>query len=307
MNKINVNNIKVSIIIPTYQRSTTLQEALKSAINQTYKNIEIIIVDDNDPKTIYRKKTEEIMKQYLNDNRINYIKHKQNLNGAAARNTGIKNCTGQLITFLDDDDLYAENKVEAQLNFLLTNKKYDGVYCGSIIKGQKKMPYSYGNLSKDILLKEAMLYTPTLMFNKDAILDIDGFNENFNRHQDYEFLLRYFKKYEIGVISDCLVFIGDNIGENSLFGIKLNENKNFFLKMFNESISEIDKKNSGYKKQVISKHYVDVFFRHLRTFYFILAIKILFKYGFYSPINFVKYGFLKIKDYINYYNYVKGY
>ena len=86
-------NLKVSTIITTYRRADMLKRAIDSVLNQTYSNIEVIVVDDNDEKSEDRKNTEEIMTSYANNPKVKYIKHKVNMNGAAARNTGIKNST----------------------------------------------------------------------------------------------------------------------------------------------------------------------------------------------------------------------
>ncbi|MDZ7672413.1 MAG: glycosyltransferase family A protein [Halanaerobiales bacterium] len=67
-----------------------MENAINSVVNQTYKNIEIIVVDDNDSESNYRKKTEKIMLKYKNNYNIKYIKHLENKNGAVARNTGLK-------------------------------------------------------------------------------------------------------------------------------------------------------------------------------------------------------------------------
>ena len=101
---------KVSVIIPTYKGSDNLIRAIKSVLNQTYKNIEIIVVDDNDENSIFRKENEERLKSFIDDNKIIYLKHKCNKNGAAARNTGLRKSSGAYITFLDDDDYFLYNK-----------------------------------------------------------------------------------------------------------------------------------------------------------------------------------------------------
>src|SRR5699024_12399636 len=102
--------LKVSVIMPTYKRADMLERAINSVLNQTYNDVELIVVDDNNPNTVYRKETSKVMKKYKNYNRVRYIKHERNMNGAVARNTGIFYSTGELITFLDDDDWYDEKK-----------------------------------------------------------------------------------------------------------------------------------------------------------------------------------------------------
>src|SRR5690625_1857772 len=105
----------VSVIIPTYKRPRMLTRALKSVLMQTYKNIEVIIVDDNDENSEYRKQTINFMKEYKSNPIIKYIKHKKNKGGSEARNTGIYKATGKYISFLDDDDEYMPTKIEKQV------------------------------------------------------------------------------------------------------------------------------------------------------------------------------------------------
>lgn len=86
----------VSVIIPTYKRSDCLPNAIKSVLNQTYKDIEIIVVDDNDPESEYRKNTEKVMEGFSQYSNVIYIKHDINRNGSVARNTGFKDSVSLL-------------------------------------------------------------------------------------------------------------------------------------------------------------------------------------------------------------------
>ena len=111
----NKNNSLVSIIIPTYKRPLMLDRAIESALSQTYYNLEIIVVDDNDENSNFRRETELCMAKYKKKKKVRYIKHRKNLGGSLARNTGIKQSNGKYITFLDDDDEYSPDKVEKQI------------------------------------------------------------------------------------------------------------------------------------------------------------------------------------------------
>ena len=113
-------DILVSVVIPTYSRNTTLCKAIDSVINQTYKNLEIIVVDDNPADSEWRQSTEKLMEQYRKDPRVRYLKNKKNLGGSGARNEGIKASKGDYIAFLDDDDEYLPAKIEKQLECALT-------------------------------------------------------------------------------------------------------------------------------------------------------------------------------------------
>jgi len=121
---------KVSVVIPTYKRSHILSKAINCVLLQTYKDIEIIVVDDNNENDEFRKKTEILMEQYKNNSRIKYIKHPKNKNGAAARNTGINASDANFIAFLDDDDLWSHKKIEKQMEYLnFKGNSYAEVSC----------------------------------------------------------------------------------------------------------------------------------------------------------------------------------
>lgn len=276
---------KVSVIIPTYRRPVMLRRAIESVLSQTYKNIEVIIVDDNNPGTKARSQTEEIMDHYKNNKEVRYIKHEKNKNGAAARNTGIKKSSGGVICFLDDDDYFLPEKIEKQLKYLQSQQQYHGIYCGRIQKGQYIKPEKSGDMTKEIL---SLTFTPTtcsLMFYKNVIEDIDGFNESFKRHQDFEFLLRFFQKYKLGFIEEALVVIGDNLGENAIHGKELESMKKNFFDTFSNIMSGLGRRE---RKEIYCSHYSKVFWNHINHGYIWLAIKLFLKYMIKYPFEFSK-------------------
>jgi glycosyltransferase involved in cell wall biosynthesis len=294
------SEILVSTIIPTFRRVDLLSRAINSVLNQTYQNIEVIVIDDNDPNTKFRKDTELLLSKYLGDNRIKYIKHSENKNGAAARNTGIKNSSGEVICFLDDDDWYVPLKIERQLNCLIDNKSFHGVYCGRFHNGTIIKSKLSGDLSEAILLSEFIPGTPTLMIYKKCLEEIGGFNENYFRHQDSELLLRFFKKFKLFPIEEPLVYIGINQSENELHGMALEDLKSSYLKEFQNIINEIDFKKKNFRKLVFSRHYSDVFFDHIQHGYYRLALKILVKRLIGSPLIFIKQLWIHLFDWIKY-------
>ena len=105
----------LSVIIPYFNDAKNIKDAVLSALGQTYKNIEIIIVDDEN--TINSKKILNKIKKI--DNKIKIIRNKKNLGVSAARNKGIKYSKGDLIAFLDSDDLWKKNKISLQLIFAI--------------------------------------------------------------------------------------------------------------------------------------------------------------------------------------------
>lgn len=124
-------DILVSVVIPTYSRNEALERALNSILNQTYRNLDIIVVDDNSCDSVYRIFVQRIIEKYASDQRIHYIQNPKNLGGAAARNVGIEAAKGEYIAFLDDDDEYYPQKIEKQLQVFLdsASDKLALVYC----------------------------------------------------------------------------------------------------------------------------------------------------------------------------------
>src|SRR5690625_4766398 len=192
-----MSNPLVSIIIPTYGRPNYLERAIKSALNQSYANVEIIIVDDNQPYTDERSQTEEIVKSYSHLTNLTYIQHIQNLNGSAARNTGFAACRGIYISFLDDDDELLPDKIKSQVDYLNKFEQFDACYCLTLYSYNKKIynKSTYcrsGNFQHDVFLLNHQCNTSSFLFRKAVLEKLGGFNEEFTRHQDVELLIRFF-------------------------------------------------------------------------------------------------------------------
>lgn len=109
------DNSRVSVIIPTYNAEKTIESTLQSVLNQTWKNIEVIIVNDGSSDN-----TKNIISKYVDDPRINYI-FQENKGCSNAKNTGLKAATGDFIQYLDADDILSLDKIEVQLDALKSN------------------------------------------------------------------------------------------------------------------------------------------------------------------------------------------
>jgi len=131
----------VSVIIPTYKRPNMLGRAIDSVLEQSYSNIEVIVVDDNSDGDKYRLETIQYMERYADDPRVKYIKHKINQSGSAARNTGIQNSVGEYIAFLDDDDYFFKDRVKEAILFLRNSNVDCGGACCNYVKKYKKKIY----------------------------------------------------------------------------------------------------------------------------------------------------------------------
>lgn len=253
---------KVSVIITTYNTNGKLKRAIDSIIYQTYENFELIVIDDNNENTTGRKKTELIMESYINNEKVIYIKHAKNKNGAYARNTGIKKSTGEYICFLDDDDFYLPNRIQKSVEYLENNKKFDGVFVDVGFLKKKKIFNIFdfnkcGNLQLDLLLNNNYMGTGSNIFIRKTCLDkLIGFDVNFLRFQDVEFMIRFFNYYKIGSINKVLVIKDSKDFSNVPNFEKMKQMVDLFLKKFD---SVIKKYSDDIQKQIIN-NYLDVLF-----------------------------------------------
>lgn len=177
---------KVSIVVATYRRKRTLKKSLQSLIEQSYPNIEIIVVDDNadDEWNTQVKKIVNSIKRY-NDVEIIYIKNKNNKGSAETRNVGIKQATGDYVTFLDDDDIYLSNKVKKQVEYMLKEGSDFSLtdlwlYDEKDKLIEKRIRNYIKDFSSDSLIRYHLMYhltgTDVMMFKKRYLLDIGMFS-----------------------------------------------------------------------------------------------------------------------------------
>jgi len=196
---------KVSVIIPTYNRSNYLYSAIKSVLNQTFEDFEIIVVDDASTDN-----TRKVVDKF-EDERIYYLRHNKNRGGSASRNTGIKHSRGKFIAFLDDDDLWVQNKLEKQLDSVNKNLEIGAVYTGAwtINDGGKitsvKIPSLRGNIFPDILKKNYVGSCSMVLVRKECFDKIGLFDENLPAGQDWDMWIRLAKHYRFDCVRECLV------------------------------------------------------------------------------------------------------
>lgn len=250
-----IDKPKVSIIIPTFNRAYLLARAIESVLAQTYKDFEIVVIDDASTDN-----TKEVVKSF-DDKNIQYIYHKKNMGGAAARNTGIKIARGYYIAFLDDDDEWLGNKLEKQVEAMkkLPCDTWGGIYCGfyNIIDGKVTMVEASkkGDLKKEILNMEVDIgASSTLLFSKEAIMKIGFFDESFERHQDWEYLIRFFRKYKLFCLKEPLVKVygrRDSIPS----GEKMARVKYKYLYKYKEDIYGF---GDMMAKEIFAKHWLEI-------------------------------------------------
>lgn len=193
----------VSIVIPTYGGSDCVKRAVDSCLSQSYSYLEIIVVDDNGEGTESQVKTYNSLSSLIESNKIRYICHEVNKNGSAARNTGVKASTGEYIALLDDDDVLYPDKIKRQVEKLSSlSADYAAVYCSHKTFLNDELIEELhvkksGNLLYDCLIHTIEIATSSLLIRRDAFESINGFDESFRRHQDWEFVARLCSKYKI--------------------------------------------------------------------------------------------------------------
>lgn len=176
----------VSIIIPCYNAEKTIKRCLESVISQTYKNIEIVIINDGSID-----KTDSIIKKYINDNRIKYY-NRSNHGIGKTRNFGIKEATGEYITFLDSDD-YLPNDAIDNLYKLAQKNKLDLVVSdyyvdNKNIKSEKIKSFPITNVKKNPNLIFDINLAPWNKLYKKELIENIKFEENL-KYEDAPFVI----------------------------------------------------------------------------------------------------------------------
>lgn len=260
--------IAVSVIIPTYGMPDYLEKSIRSVLSQTLSNIELIVVDDNDQNTEARRRTEDLLKQFITDHRVLYLKHSNNMNGAVARNTGIKQAKGKYVSFLDSDDEYLPNRLMECFKIMeTTDSQIAGVYTGCEFRRGGKVYHIEKNIKEGNFLLETlactfMFCTGSNLFIRKAVIDeINGFDEAFLRHQDYEFLVRIFERYSLAAIQDVLV-IKNNENINVPNVNKMIDIKKQYIDKYHKQIQDLNTIDRNY---VYHSQYLQIAESALRT------------------------------------------
>ncbi len=179
----------ISIIMPTYNREEYLERSIDSVLNQTYKNWELLIIDDGSSD-----ETLMLLKKYLNKfANFRYFYH-ENRGAAYSMNIGMQNCKSKFITFLGSDDEYLENHLELRLKYLSKNKNIDLLHSPAKIIGNQFVKDKH-NLLKQIHLDECIL-GGTLFGKAEVFNDLNGF-KNVTYSPESEFIERAEKIYKI--------------------------------------------------------------------------------------------------------------
>ncbi len=191
----------VSIIMPSFNTGKYITETIESVLAQSYKNWELIIVDDCSSDN-----TDEVVRTYLSDDRIHYLKNEKNSGAAFSRNTALREAKGKWIAFLDSDDLWMPEKLEKQLSFMKTNGYFfsytdyeeidvNGKQTGVRVTGPRKV-------TKTGMYNYCWPGCLTVMYGADEIGLIQI--ENIKKNNDYAMWLKVCHKADCYLLDECL-------------------------------------------------------------------------------------------------------
>lgn len=240
----------VSTIIPVYNDADTLARAIDSVLCQTHRVDEIIVIDD-----CSEDNPENVIERY-NDDRIRFEIHEKNRGGSAARNTGIEAASSEYIAFLDADDEWKSTKIEKQLTELQSRSdEWVAVHCrvendrsalndlgdklATVVGARDADPATEGDseIINEILKMNWHMSTSSLLVKRETVETVNGFDERFQRHQDWEFLIRVVKHGKLAFIDEPLV-IKHGTGRPS--AAVHEDAKKLFLQKFDEEITALE-------------------------------------------------------------------
>ena len=272
----------VSCVIPTFKRSVTLTRAIDSVLRQTYKNVEVLVVDDNEKDTPDSLNVRSLVQSYT-DPRVKLVTQPKHINGAEARNAGVRSSIGEYIAFLDDDDVWMPEKIEKQIKLLLNNPDCSGSSClyshyrnNDVVRSCP--PYTGENLHKKIIGREVAVFTSTVLLKKDKLLESGLFNNSLRRHQDLQLLLDFTLHNKIVVLNEYLVklFVDSNINRANSVNRLIEVKERFF----EACKSHIDIYTGKERSCIYAAHYFEIVLAALREKNISVAFKYLGKIGF---------------------------
>lgn len=223
------NKPLISVITPLYNAKDHIEDTIKSVLNQTYQNWEMIIVDDvsNDGGN------EIVSRHALLDSRIKLIQHTVNKGGAGARNTALELANGRLIAFLDADDLWDPEKLELQSEFMLTNN------IGFSFSNYRTMDEDgrfLNNVDVPSKVKLSDMYYHNYIGCLTAMYDVNFFGKfylpDIRKRQDYALWIKMLAHYDFAhSINSCLASY--RIRKSSLSSSKIDAVKYYWKVLYN--------------------------------------------------------------------------
>lgn len=196
-------SLRISVIIPTYNRGWIIKEAIDSVLTQNYSDFELIVVDDGSTDD-----TQNILAEYKSRIRI---LQQDNKGVSAARNYGIDKARGDYLAFLDSDDIWLQNKITTQVNFFKQDP--DSLICQTqeiwIRNGKRVNPKKYHKKYSGMIFEKTLprcLVSPSaVMIKKSLIEEVGCFDETLPACEDYDLWLRISYRYPVHLIPKALI------------------------------------------------------------------------------------------------------
>lgn len=249
-------NRLVSVIIPTYNRAALIKRAVDSVLNQSHKNIELIVVDDGSTDS-----TLDVLSS-IGDLRLNVIKTEGRKGANFARNLGVSHARGDLIGFQDSDDEWLFGKLAQQLD-LMQEKQADAVITSFLRVVDDSVRYYPFKVNRDSInrdeglvktencLRSNVLSTQTLLIKKEVFNELKGFDNSLKRLQDWDLAIRLIDNYKVYLLDCPLVNVyeqSDSISVNTRAAL---ESRKVFLSKF----AKIYKRYPKVKRFILYDYY----------------------------------------------------
>lgn len=190
---------EISVLMSVYNGEAFLAQALESILGQSFSDFELVVVEDASTD-----RTAQILAQYqAKDARIRVIKNTQNLGLTASLNRGLEVAQGRYIARMDADDISLPERFMTQYWFM--EEHLSVAACGSLVRvidetgkmlGEKNLALSYEDIKKKMLFNNQFIHS-TLFFRASMLREIGGYDETFQKSQDYELMLRLCAQYPV--------------------------------------------------------------------------------------------------------------
>jgi glycosyltransferase involved in cell wall biosynthesis len=202
----------VDVIIPAYNPGHYIDEAIKSCLSQSYRKFNIIVIDDNSSQDVHA-----IVSKYKS---VKYIRNDKNMGPSFSRNVGIKSSSSELISLLDADDVWHQDKLLHSVRALEGNREL-GMTCGNyriMVRGRLRPPFYKKsiNIDHDSLMRINYVASGSTTLRRAAVEAVGLFNEEYWISEDYDMWVRISEKYPIEYIHEILYYYRIDPGNNSL-------------------------------------------------------------------------------------------
>lgn len=213
----------VSVVMPLYNAERYVREAIESILSQTYRNLELIVVDDGSMD----RSIDIVTDLASRDVRIRLFRNEKNLGVAKTRNRAIREACGEYIACLDNDDVALPERLERQVDFMKAHPDH-GLIASDVeiidefsrVFAKRSYPHTDQEIRKS-MLRVNPVANPASMFRRSAFEDVGGrYDESVCPVEDYEFVLRMARKHKLANIDRVL----------TRYRISANQAKNYFLK-----------------------------------------------------------------------------